>query len=249
MRQVAGLFNFKARPGVAVIASLAFVAIVVVLLVFAYAARKWTINSISCDSVRSEQEKQGAVFQVSKGTKRVVVFGDSWVAGQGLDDPSNDGWPAKVGTQLGWGTWIDAVKMTGFINGGFCADQPFKTRVRDVMAVDPEIVVVAGGINDADHSGMDIKRAALALLADLVGVKQVVVVGVPAVPSKSAAQIATIDGALSEAATSAGRPFISTSDWALPYESDGLHLTGSGYTQYAELMKLAIIDLALDQTN
>jgi hypothetical protein len=73
-----------------------------------------------------------------------------------------------------WNLTVRGIGRTGFVNGGTCGNQSFPTRVDEVVADDPEMVIVEGGLNDAGQSG--IGAAAREVLARIPATIRVVVV-------------------------------------------------------------------------
>jgi hypothetical protein len=82
-----------------------------------------------------------------------------------------------------WNLTVRGIGRTGFVNGGNCGNQSFPTRVDEVVADDPEMVIVEGGLNDAGQSG--IGAAAREVLARIPATIRVVVVGPTDAPGRS----------------------------------------------------------------
>jgi hypothetical protein len=76
-----------------------------------------------------------------------------------------------------WNLTMRGIGRTGFVNGGYCGNQSFPLRVRQVVADHPQMVVGEGGLNDAGQSG--IGAAARAVLAKIPATTRVVVIGRP----------------------------------------------------------------------
>ena len=89
---------------------------------------------------------------------RCIVLGDSYTEGLTC-------YAQRLGDIMGWETWSSGSGGTGYINSGPTGSGRFKfiDRVHsDVIAYNPDIVVVAGGLNDpiADDQGNSIGACA-----------------------------------------------------------------------------------------
>ena len=73
---------------------------------------------------------------------KCVILGDSFSEGAIC-------WSRRLANLMGWDVWISGVGGTGYINSGTPGRVKFIDRVNsDVIAHHPDIVIVAGGIND-----------------------------------------------------------------------------------------------------
>lgn len=79
---------------------------------------------------------------------RVIVIGDSITNGTGAAAGGVTAWPRKFSQAMGWqDCWASGIGGTGYLNPG--AFVKFRDRiVSDCLAWAPDIIVVAGGIND-----------------------------------------------------------------------------------------------------
>jgi len=77
----------------------------------------------------------------------VLIFGDSWTYGSAASDPSL-GYAYVVADIAGWTTIVDGVRGSGYLKPGI--DGPdFGTRMAALdPALDPDLVIVQGSIND-----------------------------------------------------------------------------------------------------
>lgn len=76
---------------------------------------------------------------------RVIVAGDSWTEGTGATGGAIDGLAARLRDLTGWDTWTSGHGGTGYLN----STPTLGTRLdADVLAYDPDIVIVAMGTND-----------------------------------------------------------------------------------------------------
>jgi lysophospholipase L1-like esterase len=94
----------------------------------------------------------------------VLVIGDSFVGGSLMN--TGPEWPARMGAERGWVTVNEGSGGTGYINDGQTDDIP--TRVES-MEYGPDLIVVAGGINDAGKYPTSAIVAAAGLTLDRLG--------------------------------------------------------------------------------
>jgi acyl-CoA thioesterase-1 len=166
--------------------------------------------------------------QVTGSGERVVVIGDSWSAGLGLDRPAAS-WPSRLPGE---------VHVAGFSGSGFaahaspCADVSFADRAPAAVSGGADLVVVEGGLNDYDRPDREIRNGFARLMAALEGYR-VVVVGPASAPSRAAA-VPHVDEQLASLATWYGVPYIRTSGLSLDYLHDRLHLTPAGHDAFGD---------------
>ena len=181
---------------------------------------------------------RGADKPVTDGRPTVAVLGDSYSSGFALANPT-DAWPTQLGRIEHWRVFVDGVAGTGMTNSGLC-DQPYASRVQQVLSYRAQRVIIEVGLNDTASSAAAVQQATSAVLARLSAVTQVDVVGPPPAPAKSPADLQRTDAALHTATQQAGRRYVGALGWQLPYLPDGVHLTPVGHQQFAELVALAI---------
>lgn len=171
----------------------------------------------------------------------VLVIGDSWSVGLGLDDPSRS-WPSRLPGR---------VHVAGFSGSGFSAlasgcgrAVSFAARAgtpaRAVPAGTP--VVVAGGLNDWDRSGAEL-RAGFERLLDALEGHPVTVVGPADAPARSA-YVPRVEGLLRALCAEHGVPFVGVSDLRLDYLPDLLHLTPAGHAAFGDAVAARLSDLS-----
>jgi len=181
---------------------------------------------------------RGADKPVTDGRPTVAVLGDSYSSGFELANPT-EAWPTQLGRIEHWRVFVDGVAGTGMTNSGLC-DQPYASRVQQVLSYRAQRVIIEVGLNDTPSSAAAVQQATSAVLARLSAVPQVDVVGPPSAPAKSPADLQRTDAALHTATQQAGRRYVGALGWQLPYLPDGVHLTPVGHQQFAELVALAI---------
>lgn len=201
-------------------------ALVAALVVAAAVAGAWlwkreSKQAVACEVVTADAEA-GKAFVTIREPVRVAVLGDSYTAGQWLEN-QRDGWAFQVGDL------VAGVGGTGYVNGGFCGDGTYAERIAAVVDANPETLVIQGGLND---TGKDVTDAADDLLAMVPDEVRVVVVGPVDAPERD--DEADVDATLSTVAGQHGAEYVSALDWDLPFLDDGLHLTEAGHLLFAE---------------
>lgn len=219
----------------AVVAAL-FVCLVAAILAVHLAERAGGANASRCERFAAASVVRSEV--VTGSGSRVVVIGDSYAAGLGLDAPG-ESWPARLD---------GAVHVAGFSGSGFSRDASscgpqvsFAARAAAAVEGGASLVVVEGGLNDHDRPDAEIRAGFERLMAVLDG-HRVVVVGPPTAPSRAAA-VPRVDALLAALADEHGAAYVSTSDWSLPYADDRLHLTPDGHRIFGDRVAAAIRDL------
>lgn len=192
----------------------------------------------AADSAARAAQVTGQVTGQDAGQgRRVVVIGDSWSAGLGLDRPVAS-WPSRLpGT----------VHVAGFSGSGFaahasaCARVSFADRAAAATRGGADLVVVEGGLNDYDQPDAEIRAGFGRLMRALDG-HRVVVVGPASAPSRAAA-VPHVDAVLASLAARYGVAYVRTSGLALDYLDDRLHLTASGHEAFGDYVAQEIADL------
>lgn len=172
-----------------------------------------------CESVKPQR----ATIHVSDARPRVAILGDSYTAGDGLDN-RKQGWAYQIGTELA------GVGRTGFVNGGYCGNDTYGERAAAVLALKPDTLIIQGGLNDWETPDK-VQAAATSLLAKTASVPRVVILGPPDVPGRDGE--AAVDSALKAAADAAHVQYVSTLHWKLDFLPDNTHLTPAGHAAFA----------------
>lgn len=203
------------------------------------------------DLARCEKFSQASTARLAADAgpadgRRLVVIGDSWSVGLGLDRPAAS-WPSRLAAELG-----ARVHVAGFSGSGFaafsspCGRVAFGDRAARALAGSGsgsggELVVVEGGLNDVDASDASIASGFRRVLRE-AGDRQVLVVGPASAPAR-AALVPDVDGLLARLSAQHGVAYLSTTDLDLPYLADGLHLTEAGHRTFGDAVAAAIADL------
>jgi len=186
-------------------------------------------DAVRCERFTSQSEARRAVVAPALG-KRVVVIGDSWSAGLGLDD-AGDAWTSRLSGQV----HVDAFSGSGFSRSASpCDGSWFGARAGRAVAGGADLVVVAGGLNDVDQP-VGAVRAGFARVMRAVGELPVVVVGPASAPSR-AGGAPEVDTLLADLAEAHGAAYVSTLGLDLPYLEDGLHLSPEGHRAFGDFV-------------
>lgn len=202
-----------------------FVFLVVSALIMQVADRAGA-DADRCDRFAADSAARAA--QVTGEGRRVVVIGDSWSAGLGLDRPAAS-WPSRL---------PGAVHVAGFSGSGFgahasaCAGVSFADRAPAAVRGGADLVVVEGGLNDYDQPDAEIRAGFARLMRALDGLP-VVVVGPATAPSRAAA-VPHVDDLLASLAERYGVAYVRTSGLRLDYLDDRLHLTAAGHQVFGD---------------
>lgn len=183
----------------------------------------------ACERVTRQAQNLRTDIPVSEGTGAVVALGDSYTAAS-----RTAGWTSSLARSKGWRVYVNGVSGTGFTSGGACRNQQYSTRADAVLGMLPTMVVVQGGLNDTRAPDDLLSEATRSLLTSLQRVPSVVVVGPP--PAPAVQGTARVDQVLRAETQRAGRQYVSTQSWQLPYRPDGVHPTREGYDLFGNLL-------------
>lgn len=183
------------------------------------------------DPSRCERFEKASVARAAHVTgsgERVVVIGDSWSAGLGLDQPATS-WPTRLQGRI---------HVAGFSGSGFsaksspCKGVSFADRADRALRGGADLVVVEGGLNDVDRPDSEI-RSGFARLMRTLRPYDVVVVGPARAPDR-ARGVPRVDRLLASLAAQHGVAYVATSDLDLSYLDDRLHLTAAGHRAFGD---------------
>ena len=188
-----------------------------------------------CERFTGDSRDRAAA--VSGSGPRILVIGDSWSAGLGLDRPV-DSWPSRLPGR---------VRVAGFSGSGFaehasdCAQVSFADRAPQALRRSADLVVVQGGLNDYDQPDADVRAGFERLMTTLRG-ERVVVIGPASAPAR-ARRAAHVDLLLTGLAARYRVPYVPTSSLELTYLPDRLHLTPSGHRALGDYIADRLADL------
>ncbi|RFA11955.1 hypothetical protein B7R21_11485 [Subtercola boreus] len=101
----------------------------------------------SCSSSAPAPSAGGPSDAASEVQPEVLIFGDSYTAGEGAERPT-DGYAYRVGPALGWHVSVDGVGGTGYVNPNHAMGN-YRTRLAASSYGDTfDIVLIEGGTND-----------------------------------------------------------------------------------------------------
>ena len=217
-----------------VVGASAVVTLLAALMAF-YVADTADAGATRCQQHRIDARDRAGI--VTGEGEPVLVIGDSWSVGLGQDDLGRS-WAAELPGE---------VHVRGFSGSGFsaaasgCGRVSFHDRAPTALGVRPELVVVEGGLNDFDQPGAAIERWFRALMADLAGLR-VVVIGPADAPARSGA-VPRVDAQLELLSDRYGVPYVRTSDLDLDYLDDRLHPTDDGHREFGEAVAARIAEV------
>lgn len=162
----------------------------------------------------------------------VLIFGDSWTYGSAASDPTL-GYAYVVAGVAGWATVVDGVRGSGYLRPGI--DGPdFGTRIAALdPAIDPDLVIVQGSINDRRQPAKGYRAAVDAAWDRLAAVyprAQIVILGPAPQVLPLEKTTARIDRDLRDAAAARGWWYISPvqDDWITTDNYASIIDTGAG---------------------
>jgi acyl-CoA thioesterase-1 len=187
-----------------------------------------------CDRIAAERLARGRT--VTGSGARVVVIGDSYSAGWGLDDPARS-WPSELTGAI----HVDAFSGSGFSAGASsCDGVAYADRAARAVAGGADLVVVQGGLNDTDQPETSLRIGVRRLLTGLRG-HEVVLVGPPFAPSRID-DVERVDALLAAEAARAAVRYLPMLDLELDYQDDDLHLTEDGHRVFGQAVSRALAD-------
>jgi lysophospholipase L1-like esterase len=182
---------------------------------------------------------------------RVAFLGDSLTTG-GKSGVQGAKWPAILAGQHGWTTHLAARDGTGFLSTGQEDKHGFSSRVGDVVASAPDIVIVAGGMNDVSFTESNETMAASTVLRSLhqqLLKAKIVMIGPLWTQQHTDPRIDGIRAALQTAASDTGVMWVDTTGWfdGRPnlIASDGVHPTDEGHRYLAGKIDAALFKLGV----
>lgn len=213
----------------------ALVVVLVAVTLVVLAVRAGGADADRCDRFAADSRARAAAYAGSG--ERVVVIGDSWSAGLGLDR-IEDSWPDRLPGE---------VHVAGFSGSGFselagsCRGVSFADRAAAAVHGGADLVVVEGGLNDVGQPDAAVRAGFARLVRALEGY-DVVVVGPARAPSR-AAGVPHVDALLADLAAAYGVDYVSTTGLTLTYLPDRLHLTPAGHQVFGDYVVDRISDL------
>jgi lysophospholipase L1-like esterase len=190
----------------------------------------------------------GETPSIGPGDTAAVFLGDSYTEGWGASDPSLR-WSALVAAEAGWVEVNHGQGGTGFVTtagvSGCGAMQcpTYVERVQDVVDVQPDVVVIAGGQNDLMSLDADPDSVRAAIVQTYEEIRRelpqarIIAVG-PSLAQPGNDLIETLDGWVQSAATSVGADYVSLIDPVTikpeMVSPDGVHVNDDGHRAIAD---------------
>jgi lysophospholipase L1-like esterase len=186
---------------------------------------------------------RGRVPQERTEPLQVAWIGDSYMQGP------PPGFPKQVGDALGFPVdpehpgLFSVVGGTGYIAANNDGGRPFGERIDPVIAARPNLIVIAGGLNEGRYPPAEVGAAAAAVFARLrneLPETRIVVVG-PWNPPNAGDQIPQVRDAIFDAAAANGiTDLVDPLPWEVEVGSDGTHPAEIGQRQIAEHLTEAL---------
>lgn len=182
----------------------------------------------------------------------VAFYGDSYTRGAGASDPALR-WSTRLADDRGWREYNPSVNGLGFVNN---RDASGVDLPGDIIAADPDMVIVTMGLNDVfsydAHAGRIHERIDedFARLASELPDARLVVVEPFWYTSERPEALDVIIGWVQDAAAAVDADYITgASSWIQGHPgemaADGLHPNDAGYDVIFERMHTALADLGL----
>ncbi len=177
-----------------------------------------------------------------------LVIGDSFTAG--TDQNAGPEWPTIVGRENGWLMFTDAVGGTGYLSSG--EKRPtFADRLKETgRKYAPDVVIIAGGRNDAELPVGDVESAAEEFVQDVRGEfpDAGVILLSPFASGKPDADTKALTKALADVADAAGVPYVDVSQVLAKGDgvigADKVHPTNLGHQAIAAALAPELAQLA-----
>ncbi len=168
---------------------------------------------------------------------RVLVIGDSYSVGAGVGPEAS--WPVRLPGRVR----VDGFSGSGFTRGASpCGDVSYATRAATHRLAGIDLVVVEGGLNDADQPSADLEAGFRRLMRTLGGAP-VLVVGPPPAPLLPYADVAAVDATLARLTAVSGSAYLSMLDVDLSYQSDRLHPDAAGHRVFGDRVAQRVREL------
>lgn len=178
----------------------------------------------------------------------VVFVGDSWTAGTGAT--ALRGYAELTGEALGWDYHVLGVSGSGYARVG--DGSTFDQRIDRAVAIDSDVIVVQGSLNER-HSPLEVLAPAATATLRRLAVEagedtEVVVLGAAYNPGTPTATMDGINRTIETAADAAGLPFVDVAalNWTDPADpsiwADPIHVNDAGHRLIADRLEELLRD-------
>jgi len=182
-------------------------------------------RSDPCAVKGAKAEERRALVTGAGG--QILVIGDSYAVGAGVGPRQS--WPVRLPGRVR----VDGFSGSGFSRGSSpCGDVSYAARAGSATQR-ADLVVVEGGLNDADRPRAELEDGYARLMATLRD-RPVLVVGPPAAPRLPYAAVAAVDATLARLAAAHGTPYLSMLGVELTYQDDRLHPDADGHRVFGD---------------
>lgn len=223
--------------------------IVAVIALVAYTLTRGSVSAaqLAANSRVDAKAKLAMTPPTEAALPQVAFLGDSYTEGDGATSPSKR-WSTLLSASRHWDERNFGHAGSGYINPGLTGDGQgsYSSRIGNLAATVPTIVIVAGGQNDASVSG-DVSTAVantFAALRKQLPKARIIAVG-PTWPGSSPPQrITDVDAAVAAAAKANDAQYVRGLDWLADPTglmiADGTHPNDKGYALIAKHINAAI---------
>ncbi|MCR1786456.1 SGNH/GDSL hydrolase family protein [Nocardioides carbamazepini] len=185
--------------------------------------------------VAKDERAQARRALVTGAGPPVLVIGDSYSVGAGVRPEQS--WPVRLPGRVR----VDGFSGSGFsVGASACGDVSYATRAR--TAAGAGLLVVEGGLNDADQPAADLEAGFSRLMRVLAG-RPVLVVGPPPAPRLRYDDVAAVDATLARLAAAHGAGYLSMLDVDLTYQRDRLHPDAAGHRVFGDRVAARVASL------
>lgn len=178
----------------------------------------------------------------------VLAVGDSFTSGS--DENAGPEWPQILGESLGWEMSVDAVPGSGYLAPG--RTEPFGDRVDDLGPPGPDLVLLAGGINDLRAPADEVAAEAAEVVETVSEVlpDARIVLFSPFSNGEPGPLTVELAARLEQVAEAKGVDYLDATRFLIADDligSDGLHPNQSGQERLAQQIEAALLDLGVAQ--
>lgn len=188
------------------------------------------------------------VGSANAGQPVAAFLGDSYTWGWGIPDRGRR-WSTQVAERMGWVEKNFGVGGTGYFTYSD-KGKAYRYRIDEITAAAPDVVVVAGGVNDrrdiaADREAVvDAVHQTYRRLREDLPQARIVAVG-PTFLDQITPDLVALDGAVRDAADEIGAEYVSliSPTYVLrpdEFDADGLHVNDAGHSAIADRVVSAL---------